>query len=188
MPADPDLLARVALALTVPADDTATYKDVLARGPAAVWADLAGWFPDLDPAVALAGHTADGWRLVRPGDTEWPTRLGDLDSPRDPAAAGPMTRPGSPLVLWVHGAGHLARDTAHGVTIVGTNAPTGYGRLVAHDLAVDLAGRGHAVVAVGGYGIGEVALRAAVHASAPPVAVLVAEADLGTPPDAAGGR
>jgi DNA processing protein len=62
-------------------------------------------FPDLDPAALLTGYERDGWRLVCPGQDEWPAGLAGLDTVATAQAGG------GPPALWVRGAGDLASVT-----------------------------------------------------------------------------
>ncbi len=172
---DAERRARVALSM-IAQPGSGLYRAAGQRGPVAVWAGLAPRFPAVDPGSVLAGHRRDGWRLVCPGDEEWPPGLADLDAAGTGTAGGGTVASG-PLALWVRGAGHLAHATAHSVAITGTRAATDYGERVADLLAGDLAGWGWSVVAAAGYGIDAAALRAAARTSTPVVAVLASATD-----------
>ncbi|WP_239336887.1 DNA-processing protein DprA [Frankia sp. CiP3] len=167
---DAERRARVALSM-IAQPGSGLYRAAGQRGPVAVWAGMAARFLAVEPGAVLAGHRWDGWRLVCPGDEEWPPGLDAL------GAVGPDETIHAPLVLWVRGAGHLAHATAHSVAITGTRAATDYGECVADLLAGDLAGWGWSVVAAAGYGIDAAALRAALRTSTPVVAVLASATD-----------
>ncbi len=122
---NPDRLARLALSVIEPSPRL--RRAVRARGPAAVWADLPARFPGIDPAAILTGYARDGWRLVCPGDEEWPPALAGLDTTADDT--------GGLRALWVRGQGHLASVTTRSVTITGSYASTSYGNHGAQDPA-----------------------------------------------------
>lgn len=98
--------------------------------------------------------------VIGPGDDLWPTQLNDLDSP--------------PEQLHLHGDPGLLRDASELVTITGARASTGYGNLMAQNLASDVTNRGQSVVTGGAYGSDIRAVRAALSADGPgPIVVLV---------------
>lgn len=114
---------------------------------------------DIDPDDLLAAHTAAGWRLLCPGDDEWPTAL---------------TRSGlAPVALWARGNGHLTSLTARSVAVTGTRAPSPHGArhtgLLAHGVVT--ATPPVTVMATAGSGVGVQALAAAAP-DGPTVAVL----------------
>ncbi|WP_018640278.1 DNA-processing protein DprA [Parafrankia elaeagni] len=114
--------ARAALTALAPGTvrDAAVHHD----GAEAVWRLHADTRADVDPDGLLAVHAAHGWRLLCPGDDEWPARL---------------TPPGGgPLALWVRGAGHCARLTERSVGVAGTHSPSLGGLVHAEQLAGDL--------------------------------------------------
>ncbi|HLJ98923.1 MAG TPA: DNA-processing protein DprA [Streptosporangiaceae bacterium] len=113
------------------------------------------------------------FRLVCPGDAEWPEALGELGTAQ-------------PYVLWVRGAGELRDSPARSVSVVGSRACTGYGAHVAGVLAGELAERGWTVVSGGAYGIDAAAHRAALHAGGQTVAVLACGVDFAYPAGHAG--
>jgi predicted Rossmann fold nucleotide-binding protein DprA/Smf involved in DNA uptake len=88
----------------------------------------------------LAAWQDRGFRLIVPGDAEWPTQLDDLGDAR-------------PLVLWLHGSADLRLSCVNSVAIVGARAATGYGQHVAIEMAATLAERGVVTVSGGPYGI-----------------------------------
>ncbi|MCK9930652.1 DNA-protecting protein DprA [Frankia sp. Mgl5] len=110
MPISLERRARAALTLLPPdrVRDTAVHTG----GAEAVRRPLPTR-PDVDPDELLAGHTAGLWRLLCPGDDEWPTTL-------------TPTR-GMPIALWARGNGHLADLTARSVTVTGTRSPSAHG-------------------------------------------------------------
>ncbi|OHV23970.1 SMF family protein [Parafrankia soli] len=146
-------------ALTALPLDRARDADVVVRGPVTVWDTIAATHPDLDPDQLLAIHTLSGWRLICPGDDEWPTSL---------TLTGP-----APLALWAHGAGHLAALTARAVAVTGNRSATPQGLTDATRLARDLATASPpvTVTATVSRGIARAALTAAVP-HAPTLAIL----------------
>ena len=109
-----------------------------------------------------------GYRLVFPGEPEWPTQLDDLGEAR-------------PVVLWLRGAADLRFTCLRSVAVVGSRAATAYGSVVAGDLAADLAARAVTVVSGGAYGVDAYAHRGALAAGGPTVAVLASGLDFGYP-------
>ncbi|OHV23969.1 hypothetical protein BBK14_23600 [Parafrankia soli] len=110
MPISLERRARAALTLLPP--DRTLGTAVHTSGPEAVWRSLSTG-SDIDPDDLLAAHTAAGWRLLCPGDDEWPATL-------------PPAR-GMPIALWARGDGHLARLAARSVTVIGTRSPSVHG-------------------------------------------------------------
>lgn len=92
---------------------------------------------DLDGVVRFA--LRQGWRMVVPGDDEWPIGLDALAAP--------------PLGLWVVGPADLAELCAASVAVVGARAGTAYGMGVASELAAGLCEAGYAVVSGAAFGI-----------------------------------
>lgn len=115
--------ARAALSALPP--DRDRDADVIVHGPVTVWDTLAALHPDLDPDQLLATHIARGWRLICPGDDDWPTSL---------PPAGP-----APIALWARGHSDLTALTARAVAITGSRNPTPDGIAAATRLATDLA-------------------------------------------------
>ncbi len=97
------------------------------------WRDRLGEIPS---TARLAAWQDSGFRLVVPGDAEWPTQLDDLGDAR-------------PVVLWLRGTADLRLTCVNSVAIVGSRAATGYGQHVAIELAAVLAERGAGVVSGG---------------------------------------
>jgi DNA processing protein len=116
----------------------------------------------------LAGWERAGYRVVCPGDPEWPTQLDVLGDAR-------------PLVLWVQGSADLRFACLRSVSVVGARAATGYGEHVATEMAAALAERGWAVVSGGAYGIDASAHRGALGAEGVTVAVLASGLSYGYP-------
>jgi DNA processing protein len=99
------------------------------------WRERLGEIPRTGRLAAWQDY---GFRLVMPGDGEWPTQLDDLGDTR-------------PLLLWVRGTADLRLTCINSVAIVGSRAATGYGQHVAVELAAVLAERGVATVSGGAY-------------------------------------
>ena len=110
----------------------------------------------------------DGYRLVCPGEPEWPTQLDDLGDAR-------------PIVLWVRGTADLRFACLRSVSIVGSRAATSYGSVVGTELAADVAARAFTVVSGGAYGIDACAHRGALSAGGSTVAVLASGLTFGYP-------
>jgi DNA processing protein len=83
----------------------------------------------------MAAWQDSGYRLIMPGDAEWPTQLDDLGDTR-------------PVVLWLRGSADLRLACINSVSIVGSQAATGYGQHVAIELAATLAEKGVATASV----------------------------------------
>lgn len=103
--------------------------------------------------------TAEAARYVTAEDVEWPAQLNDLPTP--------------PAGLWVLGVGQVNELAARGVVVTGSRASTGYGDLVAADLANDLGAAGLVVLNGGGFGIDAAALRGAVYSAEVPALVVL---------------
>jgi DNA processing protein len=110
----------------------------------------------------------NGFRLVCPGEPEWPTQLDDLGATR-------------PVVLWLRGTADLRFACLRSVAIVGSRAASAYGLVVASELAGDLAGRGITIISGGAYGIDACAHRAALIVGGSTVAVLAGGLEVGYP-------
>lgn len=120
------------------------------------------------PAGRLAAWEQGGYRLVCPGDAEWPTQLDDLGDAR-------------PVVLWLRGTADLRFACLHSVSVVGSRAATAYGSHVATELAAELAGLGWAVISGGAYGIDACAHRGVLAVGGCTVAVLASGLGFGYP-------
>jgi DNA processing protein len=99
------------------------------------WRDRLGEVPG---TARLAAWQDGGYRLVVPGDSEWPTQLDDLGDAR-------------PLLLWLRGTADLRLTCVNSVAVVGSRAATGYGSHVAVEMAAVLAEHGVGVVSGGAY-------------------------------------
>ncbi len=141
-----------------------------------------GGIPGLDRALRRwearigqapsAGRLADwrqqGFRLICPGDPEWPTQL---------AALGDA----SPIALWLRGSADLRFACLRSVSVVGSRAATAYGSHVGTELAATLAERGWVIVSGGAFGIDSAAHRGALAADGVTVAVLASGLSYGYP-------
>jgi DNA processing protein len=124
--------------------------------------------PDVPPASRLAVWERNGYRLVGPGEPEWPTQLDDLGDAR-------------PVVLWLRGSADLRFACLRSVSVVGSRAATAYGTHVGTELAADVAGRGWTVISGGAYGIDASAHRGALAVGGCTVAVLASGLSFGYP-------
>lgn len=125
---------------------------------------------DLDRAARL------GIRWVVPGDEEWPRQLDDLADAPPVQALG-----GTPLGLWVRGAGRLDR-VRPAIAIVGSRNATTYGADTAAQIAAVLARHGHTVISGAAYGIDQAAHRGALAVGGLTVAVMAHGLDRTYPP------
>jgi DNA processing protein len=123
---------------------------------------------DLPPLARLAAWERSGFRLVCPGDAEWPTQLDDLGDAR-------------PIVLWLRGPADLRFACLRSVSVVGSRAATAYGTHVGTELAADLAGAGWTVISGGAFGIDASAHRGALAAGGCTAAVLASGLTFGYP-------
>jgi len=152
-PRDPAAL----LACALPCDDQPAPAAAAAVGRAVErWRSRLG---DLPSAAQLAAWERSGYRLVCPGDAEWPTQLDDLGDAR-------------PVVLWLRGAADLRFACLRSVSVVGSRAASAYGMHVGSDLAADLAGQGWTVISGGAYGVDASAHRGALAVGGCTVGVL----------------
>lgn len=150
-PANPDLTdlvtvlgpqQTVTLLAEQPLPRTALRPELRSCTPDRLWA----------AAQRVAARTS---QVLIPEDPGWPTGLPAADAP---------------LCLWTRGP--AIPDPATSVAIVGSRAATDYGRHAATDLAQQLAGQQHTIVADGGFGVATAALRSALLTSCPPIAIL----------------
>ncbi|HEX5190906.1 MAG TPA: DNA-processing protein DprA [Streptosporangiaceae bacterium] len=107
----------------------------------------------------LATWEDAGFRIVCPGDPEWPTQLDDLGAAR-------------PVVLWLRGPADLRFSCLRSVSVVGSRAATAYGSHVATELSAELANLGWTVISGGAFGIDACAHRGALAVQGSTVAVL----------------
>ena len=145
-------------------------EPTLAAGPVADRA-VERWrmrLPDVPPASRLAAWERTGYRLVCPGEPEWPTQLDDLGDAR-------------PVVLWLRGPADLRFACLRSVSVVGSRAATAYGTHVGTGLAAELAGHGWTVISGGAYGIDASAHRGALAVGGCTVAVLASGLSFGYP-------
>jgi DNA processing protein len=94
------------------------------------WRERLGEIPS---TARLAVWQDRGFRLIVPGDAEWPTQLEDLGDAR-------------PLLLRLRGVADLRLTCVNSVAIVGSRAATGHGNHVAVEMAAVLAEHGVGVV------------------------------------------
>jgi DNA processing protein len=134
--------------------------------------------PDADQAVTeavnadLALIESGDARLVTPESDQWPTGL---------LRALSVHGYGVPLGLWVRGTASLTDITGRAVSIAGARAATSYGQHVATDFGHGLARAEITVVTGGSYGVDAAALRGALAADGPTVAVLGSGVNLAHP-------
>jgi DNA processing protein len=159
---DRERFARIALSFVAEPGDLALGGLLRACGPAEAFAAICdgrapesaaaghGGIPGLGRAIGrwaarlgavpaesrLAGWERAGYRVVCPGDPEWPTQLDVLGDAR-------------PLVLWLQGSADLRFACLRSVSVVGARAATGYGEHVATEMAAALAERGWCVISGG---------------------------------------
>ncbi|RAV34476.1 DNA-processing protein DprA [Corynebacterium heidelbergense] len=126
-----------------------------------------------------------GMRLIFPGCPEWPRRLDDSFFSLHGAGVGSdSTVRGlstAPFSLWVEGEGRLDRLVQLSVAMVGTRAPSRYGREVAQQFATELGLAGYSVVSGGALGIDRVCHEAALDCGASSIAVLASGPDVDYP-------
>lgn len=146
--------------------------------------DLAGQCESRRTVVDVAelfGRAAEvGAQLLVPGDPGWPeAALAPLDRPRGRRRAGTsgVATALRPFGLWWRGPADPAQALARSVAVVGTRAPTAYGRSVAADLAAGVSAEGFAVVSGGAFGIDAAAHRAALGVGGCTIAVLAGGVD-----------
>lgn len=165
--------AAVARALATPGDPLRGLPEEC-RGVAGVGRALTRWQGRLYdggavPTVERIRLWEDqGYRLICPGEPEWPTQVEDLRDAR-------------PIVLWVRGAMDLRNACLRSVAVVGSRAVSSYGAHVATELAADLAGGGVTVVSGGAYGIDACAHRGGLAVRGCTVAVLASGLTFGYP-------
>ena len=129
------------------------------------------WMPRLSARAVsdtLRIAAARGVQLVTRHDPVWPQQLDDLG-------------PHAPMCLWVRGDTAALARLDPSVAIVGARAASGYGDLVARELAAELAGHGIPIVSGGAYGIDGAAHRAALSADGLTVALLAGGAERAYP-------
>jgi DNA processing protein len=127
-----------------------------------------GRLPDIPSPGRLDIWERSGFRLVCPGEPEWPTQLDDLGDAR-------------PVMLWLRGESDLRFACLRSVSVVGSRAATAYGSHVGTELAADLASAGWTIVSGGAYGIDAAAHRGALVVGGSTVAVLASGLTFGYP-------
>ena len=123
---------------------------------------------DVPPAARLELWEHAGFRILCPGEAEWPTQLDDLGDAR-------------PVALWLRGTTNLRFACLHSVSVVGSRAATAYGSHVATELSAELAGLGWTVISGGAFGIDACAHRGALAVGGCTVAVLASGLRFGYP-------
>jgi DNA processing protein len=111
---------------------------------------------DVDRDLEIAARF--GARVLCLGDPEWPAGLDDLTAP--------------PYCLWVRGPADLALSCERSAAVVGARSATGYGQMVATQIAAGLGERRFTVISGAAFGIDAAAHRGALAAGAITIAVL----------------
>lgn len=134
----------------------------------------------VDPGELFERAGQVGARLLVPGDPGWPAAaLEPLDRPRRlrKGGRGGVETALRPLGLWWRGPADPEAVVGRAVAVVGTRAPTSYGRAVTADLAAGASAEGFAVVSGGAFGVDAAAHRAVLGAGGITVAVLAGGVD-----------
>lgn len=134
----------------------------------------------VDGARLLEAAHEVGARLVVPGDPGWPGfALEPLDRPRGRRRDGTGGVPTAlrPLGLWWRGPADPRRVLDRSVAVVGTRAPTPYGRAVTADLSAGVSAEGFTVISGGAFGIDAAAHRAVLGVRGTTIAVLAGGVD-----------
>lgn len=121
-----------------------------------------------------------GARLLVPGDPGWPEwSLESLDRPRGRSrdSSGGVPTALRPLGLWWRGPADPVSVLSRSVAVVGTRAPTAYGRAVTADLCAGVAAEGFTVISGGAFGIDAAAHRAVLGVGGTTIAVLAGGVD-----------
>jgi len=119
-------------------------------------------------AARLAAWDRSGFRLVCPGEPQWPTQLDALGDAR-------------PIVLWLRGTTDLRHACLRSTSVVGARAATAYGSHVCTEMAATLGERGWTVISGGAYGIDSSAHRGALSVGGLTIAVLASGLSYGYP-------
>ncbi|HEX2077621.1 MAG TPA: DNA-processing protein DprA [Longimicrobium sp.] len=190
MSADQTTLETLLRLAIVPGIGPARMAALLARfgsvervlaAPAAQVAAVPGFGPELARRVAAAG-TAEGRERARAALAAL-DRIGARVVTQEDAVypASFRTLPDPPFVLYATGDLHLLSEPA--IAVVGTRAPTEYGRQVAGRLAYELARAGYGISSGMAKGIDAVAQAAALDAGGTTVGVLGHGIDRIYPPE-----
>lgn len=121
-----------------------------------------------------------GARLLVPGDPGWPEwSLAPLDRPRGRRrnSSGGVPTALRPLGLWWRGPADPVRVLSRSVAVVGTRAPTAYGRAVTADLSAGVSAEDFTVISGGAFGIDAAAHRAVLGVGGVTIAVLAGGVD-----------
>ena len=145
----------------------------------------------VDPEALLAAAGRCGAIFLTPEDDRWPAvPLAGLDLPRSRARGEGRRCPADhalrPLGLWWRGSAEPPDVLGRAVSVVGTRAPTAYGRSVTADLSAGCAAAGLTVVSGAAFGVDAAAHAAALGSGAPTVAVLACGIDTAYPSAHAG--
>lgn len=134
------------------------------RVEAAVWRDRLHSAATPDHVATRMAETSS-FRVITPGDPDWPASLNDLG-------------PRAPYALWAKGRTELlAEPLPQRITVTGARADTSYGAHVTDELCGDLTQSGRTMVAGAAYGIEASAHRAALVRDANTIAVLASGVD-----------
>lgn len=134
----------------------------------------------VDGAQLLDAAEEVGAGLLVPGDPGWPQAAFEpLDRPRRSRRSGSsgVAIALRPLGLWWRGPADPERVLARSVAVVGTRAPTAYGRAVTADLCAGMSAEGFGVVSGGAFGIDAAAHRAVLGVGGCTIAVLAGGVD-----------
>lgn len=121
----------------------------------------------------LDAITRCGGRLVTPDDPDWPAWR--FLAFGDGAASAP------PIALWVRGSASVSDLCDRSIAVVGTRAPSAYGRYVTAEIVSGVAAAGWTVVSGGAFGIDAAAHRVALAEGSLTVAVVACGVDLPYP-------
>lgn len=125
------------------------------------------WVPRTDPETIVAAvvqASRVGAQLLVPTDAQWPEAVDDLGDH-------------APFTLWVRGRAEALSLPDRSIALVGARASTGYGDLVAAEIAAGLGDRGLTVVSGGAYGIDGAVHRAVLARGGTTVAFLAGGVD-----------